>query len=134
MTENTVFDLAALKETMKTEGVVEITHPQTGVATGVKIRVASPDSERFISVDRRLKNRNMAIMQKSKNKTVTMEAVDAAAMDLLVGITLGWEGVTWSGAEMEFTEANVRTLYSEFPFIKEQVDSFVGDRGNFFVS
>lgn len=136
MTKDTVdtsFDLQAIHDVMQDSAWLTILHPRTGAPTPMRIKIASPDSESYRKVDRRIKNRSFAAVKKNKGN-VSAEALEASSMDLLVGITLEWENVVWGGTPMEFTEDNVRQLFTQFPFIREQVDEFAGDRNNFFSS
>lgn len=127
------FDLQKIKEAQADDGWLDILHPQTGEKTPIRIHLAGPDSEVFRKADRRIKNRNLASLQKRGNQTrLTTEQIEANSIELLKAITLGWDGVTWGGAPLEFSPENVETLYTEFSFIREQVDEFVGDRQNFF--
>ncbi len=126
------FDLGSFEEHTRDKEWVNICHPVSGAPTGLRILAASPDSEHYRQADRKIKNRNLAFMQKSRGKPLSMEALEAAGLDLIVAITLDWQGARWDGRELECDEANARMLYATFPFIREQVDAFVGDRANFF--
>ena len=126
------FDLANLASASEKEATVEILHPKTNESLGIKITVASPDSDKHRKLLQRAKNTNMQIMQRKGNKGITAEAVDESAMNVVVGSVLRWEGVTWGGTELECTEENVRQVFESLPWIKEQVDDFLNDRANFF--
>ncbi len=52
-------------------------------------------------------------------------------IDVLVACTLGWEGLGDKEGPLAFTPENARRLYIDYPVIREQVDNFVGNRGNF---
>ena len=125
------FDLQSLESVMLDEAWLTVLHPQTLEPTPIKIKVASPESESYKKVERRIRNRNVALLKKSKSG-LSAEALEASAMDLLVGVTVDWQGVTWGNALLEFTPDNARMLYGKFSFIKEQVDEFIGDRASFF--
>jgi hypothetical protein len=49
-----------------------------------------------------------------------------------VKLTVAWEGFTLDGVKLDCTPENVRTVYNEWSWIKEQVSEFVADRANFF--
>lgn len=125
------FDLSSLAEAMHDTAVLTVTHPRTGAPTPITITLAAPDSETYRAVDRRVKNRNMATARKSRNG-LTIEAIEAGMLDLIVGVTLDWDGVTWDGAPLKFSADNARMVYAKFPFIREQVDEFLAERVNFF--
>ena len=59
------------------------------------------------------------------------EDVDAEALTLLVKQTVAWQGVALGDDLLECTEANVRRVYTEFPWIRQQVDTFVNDISNY---
>lgn len=124
------FDLSDLKSKTQNDAWVTILHPGTGVSTGIRINVVGPDSDLYRKVDSRIKNANLLAAQ--RRGKITAEVLDAGGLDLLVGVTVGWEGVVFSGQPLEFTEENVRQVYTDFRFIREQVDEFVGQRANFF--
>lgn len=127
------FDLQSIKDSMRDDMWLTIEHPVTKAPTVMRIRLASPDSEAFRRVDRRIKNRNMQAARKSKGG-LTIENLDASGLELLTGVTLGWENVTLRGEPWLFSAENARKLYEDFPFIREQVDEFLAERAHFFSS
>lgn len=124
------FDLSSYKASALDTAEIEITHPQTGENLGVKIRVMSVDSDEYRKEAMRLQNESMRYYRKNRGKT-TAERIAQEALDLLVAVTVGWEGVEENGQPLPFSKDNCRRVYTEIPFIKEQVDEFVGDRRNF---
>ena len=130
---NDVFDLQSIESVMLDDAWLTILHPQTFEPTPIKIKLAGADSDAYKKTERRVRNRNVALLKKNKNG-LSAEVVEASAMDLLLGATLDWQGVTWGGSPMEFSPENARMLYEKFGFIRDQVDDFVGDRVNFFSS
>lgn len=133
MTSTATFDLQSISESKQDTAWLTIDHPVTKAPTAMRIQVASPDSETFRRVDRRIKNRNMQAARKNKN-AMTVEALESSGLELLTAVTLGWENVSMGGEPLAFSAENVRKLYADFPFIREQVDEFVGERTNFFSS
>ena len=111
---------------------MDIVHPVTGENTGIKITLLSIDSDEYHKVSMRLQNENIKFARKNRGKT-TAEKLNSDALDLLVGVTVGWTGIT-DGANddpVPFSAENCRKIYTELPFIREQVDEFLGDRRNF---
>ena len=127
------FDLQFMENAMLDAAWLTILHPQTFESTPIKIKLAGADSDSYKKIERRVRNRNVALLKKNKNG-LSAEVVEASALDLLTGATLDWQGVTWGGAPLEFSQENARMLYEKFGFIRDQVDEFVGDRANFFSS
>ncbi len=125
------FDLASYRTSKLETATVEILDPVTGEATGIKITVASPDSAQYRQVSLKVQNEQLQYAMKNKGKT-TAERLVNNALEVLVGATVAWEGITEGGKELPCTPENVRKVYEEVGFIKDQVDEFVGDVRNFF--
>lgn len=103
-------------------------HPVTDEELPVKIHVMGSDSKRFRqAIDRVHRARG-----KRRNKEQTLAGAEREAAELLAAVTTGWDGVEWEGKELPFNTENAVMLYMARPWIREQVDLFVGDAGNFF--
>lgn len=96
-----------------------------------RIRLAGIDSEIYKTGQRKAQNRRLSIPRGRRNQNMTAEELDAEALDLLVACTLEFENIQVDKKEMDATPANVRVVYTRFPWIREQVDQFIADRGNF---
>lgn len=57
-----------------------------------------------------------------------IESIDevSADIDAFVELTVGWKGT-----DEEFTPELCRELYIEAPYVRDQVDTFIGNRSNF---
>jgi hypothetical protein len=71
-----------------------------------------------------------------RNTNVPIESVEADGIQLLATVTKSWrqgekQTLTVEGKELPCTKDNAVILYERFPWIKEQVDTAVGDRANF---
>lgn len=128
-----MFDITAFKDMQLDTAVVNIVRPDTGEPTNIKIAVAAPDSEKHRQVSMRIQNEQLKFSLRNKGKA-TAERLAATGLELLVGVTVGWEGIAESGDPLQCTPENVRRVYTELPWIREQVDEFLGDRRNFFRS
>lgn len=96
----------------------------------VTITIACKDSDQFRRVlreqtDRRLK-RTLDTHQRP-----SADEIEAEAIELLAGCTIGWSGLQNKGKEFPFSLDNARSLYRELPWLRDQVDAFVSDRANF---
>lgn len=118
-----------------TEGEwLEILHPVTGQPIddeegALRVELVGKDSKQYrkaqrVITERRLKSR-------SKANRFDADALEQEAIDILVACTLGWEGFADDGETLECNPSNVRKVYTKYPWLKEQVDEFVDDRGNF---
>ncbi|KQI67047.1 hypothetical protein AN189_17650 [Loktanella sp. 3ANDIMAR09] len=65
-------------------------------------------------------------------KQSTLADAERATVDLLTRVTIGmsdnWE---WDKKPFPFSKENVRRLYDERPWLRQQVDEFIADRSNF---
>jgi hypothetical protein len=98
----------------------------------VVIMVVGTDSKEYMRVTHAIQNRRLGKrLGKGSRPKMTAEELEADALELLVASTKGWKHIVVDGAELAYSEKNVRTLYQRFPWIKEQVDEFIADRTNF---
>ena len=65
---------------------------------------------------------------------VTGDSVDADKLELAIACTKGWVGFESNGKDLEFNPKNCRMLYTRLPFVREQVEQYLNDRGNFLTS
>ena len=134
--EKKMVDLAAI-DTVKgsNEGFdVRIYHPGTNEDLDITISVLGKDSDLFQKVSRNQNKKRMAKMQKGgfRNTTsIPIEQVESDGVDLLAACTTGWTGVVIDKKEIEFSKDNAVMVYERFPWIKEQIDTAIGDRANF---
>lgn len=76
-------------------------------------------------------------MSRRQNKrrnsdNLTLAEAERRAAELLAAVTVSWSGVEWEGQKLECNRENAEMLYRELPWVRTQVDEFVGDVGNFF--
>ncbi|SNS00360.1 hypothetical protein SAMN04488503_2290 [Humidesulfovibrio mexicanus] len=128
--EKKFLDLSALDtKTMADQGVeMEILTVDSGKPTGVFLTLAGYDSDIYRNQERATLNRRLA---KKVRKTPTAEDFDDDSMVTLVRCTLGWRNVEVGGKPLEFTPANVRMVYEQYPEIKRQANAFILDGANF---
>lgn len=131
-TANSMMDLSEIQKQAQDEAWVTILHPVSGEETSMRIRLLSPDSERYRQIDNRI--RNAATKSMTKRGGLSAEELSESGLQLLIQATVGWENVIFDGQPIQFSPENVRTVYTDFPFIREQVDRFLGDRRNFFLN
>lgn len=135
----TTIDLAALAAIE--DGVpMELRHPQTGAvlltADGAPITITllGRDSESYREVERAQQNRRLKDAARGRRNQMTSEQLEAEHVELLVACTVGWSGLVLDAKTLEFSASAARRLYDDgrFGWIREQVETFIGDRGNFF--
>lgn len=130
-------DLANLntKQQMEAGADLHLKHPSTREPLfadddkGKKpmvITLMGIDGETF----QRIRRQNQRAAMKRRDPVEPAEA-EKQGLDTLVAITKGWKNIVLSGEELAFTAENVRRVYAEFPWIREQVNEFASDRANF---
>lgn len=96
------------------------------------IELYSGDSDVAKKHHRAVQRRRLAMKGRGK---ITPEELEAEHVEFLGALTVGWYLVDLSGAPISvpFSPENARDLYAEaaLSWVREQVDEFTGDRGNF---
>jgi len=123
---------------------VELYHPSTEEDTGIFITVLGKDSDEFQKISRQQNKKRIDRMTKNgfrPNKaTPSQEELDANGLELLAACTIGWktidgdeekDTILFNGEELNFSVGAAKKLYTERPWVKEQVDIAIGDRANF---
>jgi len=128
-------DLNKLKPVMADEGaIMQVRHPETEDAIdGMTITLLGQDSAVYKKIQ--LGKQQAALSRISKGKkAVDLDATKLAedGIDDLVKLTVGWEGFTLDGKKLEATPDNVRMVFSDWNWLREQAQEFVADRAHFF--
>lgn len=102
----------------------------------VFIELCSMDSKEFRTATRMVLNRRIAKSKGRRGGDPTMpasaEEAESDSIDTLIACTKGWSSnMPVDGSVFPFSSENVRVLYTRFPWVREQVDQFIGDRSNF---
>ncbi len=104
----------------------------------VTISVVSSDSSEYTREYKAQVTETIAKVAKRAGKggrfKVTGDSVDSDKLDLAIACTKGWKGFELNGKTLEFNPKNCRMLYTRLPFIREQVEMHINDRGNFLTS
>lgn len=92
----------------------------------------SNDSEPARKHQRAVQRRRLAMRGRGK---LTPEELEAEQVELLAALTAEWYLVDLAGRPIDvpFSQENARELYGDaaVSWLREQVDEFAGDRGNF---
>lgn len=131
-------DLASLDLTAAADKgfELELLHPATKAPIGTFIGLIGKDSTVFKAHVRATANgrlRKQAFQQR-RGKDVdvpTIEKIEADAIELLAACTTGWRNLELRGVQLPFSAINAKVIYTEFPWIREQVDEAIGDIENF---
>lgn len=126
-----------LANTLTDSAVLTVTHPVTGLPLKMKddvlvtLSLAGMDSDRYRAADRENTNNRLKLRASGARVKMTAEELEAEALEIIVACTVGWTGVFDDGEEVPFSAANVRTLYTKVPWLRQQADVFIHDRANF---
>src|SRR5512135_3668091 len=128
-----LFDLKNLdtSEAAETGAVLEVLHPTENTPLGIRITLAGADSDIYRKFMYKATNKRVQRLKPGQGVPFTAEEQEENGLDLLATCTLAWEGVVVDGEEIPCNKENAKELYRRFPWLKEQVDQFVGDRANF---
>lgn len=131
-------DLASLDLTAAADKgfELELLHPVTKAPLGVFVGLVGKDSTVFREHVRRTANDRLRkqAMQQRRGKDVdvpTVEKIEAEAIELLAACTTGWRNLEYRGVSLPFSAVNARVIYTDLPWIREQVDEAIGDLENF---
>ena len=128
-------DLNDLKPVKADEGAtLQIVHPETEEPIdGMTIILLGHDSAVYRKMQLAKQQAILNRMAKGKKAAeLDAERLNSDLIDELTKLTVGWSGFTLEGEELKATPANVKNVYSEWAWIKDQAQEFVSNRANFF--
>lgn len=136
-TNGSVIDLAEfdVRSAAEQGAAMEIHSPVTGEVLRhddgrpFTITVLGRDSERFLKLARAQSDRRIQATLRTRQPAATV-SVERDDIELLVNATTGWDMVL-GGEVPKFSAEKCREVYTKYPFLREQVDAFVGNRANF---
>lgn len=121
------------------EGVeVEIFHPSERVKVGDKLErkslgvfftVLGVDSVAFQAAEKKAYNKQLALY--TKDGEITEEAQIEGEIILACASIIGWRGIQEGNGDVPFSQARCLELVTKSPWIRKQIDEFVGERKNF---
>lgn len=118
----------------KTKDTTDVTlyHPITSEVlvnedgSTMTITVHGPYSKKYKAVAHAQQNRRLAKAQRGGKLTLSAEEIEASAMELLTQCVEDWN-ITLGGEKPKCTEAKVRDVFTQLPWVKDQVDAALGD-------
>lgn len=100
----------------------------------VTIKLLGMDSKVWRNKNRDVQRERIAKMTRKKSKNVDHTVSDEDACDMLALCTIGWDGIDEDGKPLEFSYDAAYKMYMSQIWIREQADTFIADRANFFTS
>ena len=70
-------------------------------------------------------------MQSTQRLVLTAASLEEDSIETLADCTVSWDGIMVDGECPECNRENAAKLYSRFPWLREQADTFVATRSNF---
>lgn len=107
---------------------LELADPVTGKPTGMKLRIAGPDSATQNRA--RLALADAMAEQADEHGRVSAAVRERLRIESLAACVLGWE-ILEEDKPVPFNQANVIRLLRAATWVQAQVDAFAGDRAAF---
>lgn len=113
--------------------VMTVTHPITGQEmtddNGEPVTITLLGAESTVLKSELRKRAKKAIQSGKKN--IDIEQVEREAADMLAALTVSWTGLSENGEPLVFSKQAASEIYFKYSWLRDQVDSFVNDRQNF---
>lgn len=100
----------------------------------VTIKLLGTDSKIWRNKNREFKRKITSKMVRNKAKNVDYSMSEEETCEMLAACTIGWEGIDVNKEKLEFSTEAAYQMYMDHLWIREQADTFIGDRANFFTS
>ena len=113
---------------------LDVLHPTSRKPIGLVLMVYGSDSDQYRAAGAARSERRMKLMKPGRMHLTAAE-LEEDAIAVLVQVTAGWtweKHCTINGRQPVYCATEVEALYRALPWVAEQVDSFLGDRSNFF--
>ena len=124
------FDLASLDSAAKAEdgAELEVLHPISGEKLGIAIRLAGTDSAVHRKATTAIASRRT---KGGVRRNINLDDLQAESIEILARCTLSWSGVVLDGKDVPPSKEAAAALYTRFPWLREQVETFISDRANY---
>lgn len=125
------FDIAEFSAKMNDTATLEITHPATGLDTGIRIKLYCVNSPHWEKLTQALEEENAKF--RKAGAEIPKEKTKYDNSTFLARMTAGWSGLAENGQELPYSEDNARRVYDDWKlkFIRDQVVQFISRQGNF---
>lgn len=131
------FDLKTLSvDPDNQQAVLPLLHPNTFAplidekGKEVTITLHGPDSTPVKKARRKIQDKNLSQSAKKRKLSLSSEQLELQSLEILVAATASWNNLSYEGDE-KCSPENVRKVYENVPWIREQVDEFISERSHF---
>ena len=94
----------------------------------VGIYLLGKDSEVYRRAQRTITNRRLS---RKGSSAITAERIESEANEVLAHCTASWQGIVYQGDEVDCSFSMAKRIYTQIPWVKEQVDEFIAERANY---
>lgn len=124
------FDLASLDSSAKAErgAELEVLHPVTGEKLGIVILLAGMDSAVYRNAIAAIANRRT---KEATRRNISFDDLQKENIEILSRCTLNWSGVVLDGKGLPYSREAAVSAYTRFPWLREQVETFISNRANY---
>lgn len=115
------------------EQLIDIVHPVSGDNLNIKVSVIPLSDDRMLKVKRALTNRRIALER--RGKTFSAEEIENNEIELLTSAVTGWvwnPEMEFHGEVPEFNIKNMKEVFKELPWFKQQILDVLNDEKSFF--
>lgn len=112
------------------ERAVDIKHPVNAEPIGLRITLRPDSDPAVVAARRKWLNERL-----QKGAKITAEKLEAQGLAVIVASISGWDWqgeATFEGQKPEFTASNAERLLKKLPWVKDQLDTELGDAAAFF--
>lgn len=122
--------------TVQNTAVIELLHPATGEIlcdddnNPMWVEIYGQDSAEFKEIEHKITNKNLTRMQRSgrgARSSITAEQITSQEIERVVKVVKDWHIVV-NGETPKVGEENVRQVFEEYPWVKEQVEDGLYNR------
>ena len=116
------------------ERIIEIKHPANDENLGIRVTIVSLNDNKTKQIRRQFINKRLEL--EKKGKSFKADDIEENETDLLIASMTGWDwyDAEFHGEKLEFNENNVKKVFHELPWFKDQVSEAVSDEKAFFQS
>ena len=110
---------------------LQLRHPGTNAPIAARLKLLGMDSQRYREKSNEMMRARQEELSRGAAQRLSPEEIERRNVELLVAVTVSWERLSLDGAPYEYADGKARELYARWPWIYEQANQAVVDRGNF---
>lgn len=128
----TIFDLADMDTVSgaNSGADIELFHPANKKPLGIFFNINGADSEKFTKAERKKRDKRLKLRDIGA-LSLSAEELDTETIEMLAENTNGWTGLVQNGETVVFSKKMAVEIYTDYPWIKDQINVAIVDRSNF---